>query len=138
MNTSQRKVKRLATILGALQVFIGLGAVGGGLALVLDPSGANLGIPLELLNNSPFSNYFIPGIVLMLVNGIGSLAGGVASFTRYRCAGEIAMALGAFLLAWIIVQVWWIEAFHWLHAMYIILGLLEITFGWLLRRAIKL
>ena len=50
---SQRKAKQLATILGALQIFIGLGAVAGGLGLVLDPSGANLGIPLVpgVINN---------------------------------------------------------------------------------------
>ncbi len=42
--------------LGVLQVFIGLGAVGGGLGLVLEPTGANVGIPLEWLENSPFSS----------------------------------------------------------------------------------
>ena len=38
------KNKESVSGLGILQVFIGLGAVGGGLALVLEPSGANLGI----------------------------------------------------------------------------------------------
>jgi hypothetical protein len=46
------KNKESVSGLGILQVFIGLGAVGGGLALVLEPSGANLGIPLELLKAS--------------------------------------------------------------------------------------
>jgi len=136
MSKIQTKGKQLVNGLGVLQVFIGLGAVGGGLALVLEPSGANLGMPVEMLNRSPFSNFLIPGIVLMVVNGMGSLIGGVASFTRYHYAGEIAMALGIFLVLWIVVQVWWIDTFHWLHALYFSLGLLEVTLGWSLRRAL--
>ena len=123
--------------LGILQVFIGLGAVGGGLGLILEPSGANLGIPLELLKNSPFSTYLVPGIVLLMVNGLGSLVGAAASFTRYRYAGETAMALGVFLVAWIILEVYWIAAFHWLHALYLGLGLLELVLGWLLRKVLR-
>ena len=132
-----KKSKRLAHGLGVLQVFIGLGAVAGGLGLLLEPSGANLRIPLELLENSPFSTYLVPGIVLLTVNGLGSLVGAAASFTRYRYAGETAMALGVFLVAWIILQVYWIAAFHWLHALYLGLGLLEFVLGWPLRNALS-
>ena len=132
-----KKSKRLAHGLGVLQAFIGLGAVGGGLGLVFEPSGANLRIPLELLENSPFSTYLVPGIVLFTVNGLGTLVGAAASFTRYRYAGETAMALGVFLVAWIILQVYWIAAFHWLHALYLGLGLLEFVLGWSLRNALR-
>jgi len=41
METTSRKNKGLVNGLGVLQVFIGLGAVGGGLGLVLEPNGAN-------------------------------------------------------------------------------------------------
>ena len=136
MDTTLRKSRGLVNGLGVLQVFIGLGAVGGGLGLVLEPSGANLGIPLELLKNSPFSTYLVPGIVLLIVNGLGSLVGAVASFTRYRYAGETAMALGVFLVAWIILQIYLIASFHWFHAVYLGLGLLEFVLGLSLRKAL--
>jgi hypothetical protein len=136
METTPRKNKGLVTGLGVLQLLIGLGAVGGGLALILEPSGSNLGIPLELLKSSPFSTYLIPGIVLLMVNGLGSLVGAATSFTRHRYAGETAMALGIFLVAWIMLQVYWIAGFHWLHALYLGLGLLEFVLGWLLRKAL--
>jgi hypothetical protein len=131
------KSKRLANVLGALQLFIGLGAVAGGLGLALEPSGANLGIPLELLEGSPFASYLVPGIVLFAVNGLGNLVGAAASFTRRRYAGEIAMALGAFLVAWIMAQVYWFAGVHWLHALYFGLGLLECVLGWSLRSALR-
>lgn len=132
MDANIRKSNGLAKGLGALQVFIGLGAVGGGLGLVMEPSGANLGIPLEMLEKSPFSTYLVPGIVLLVVNGLGSLVGAAATFTQHRHAGETAMALGVFLVAWIILQVYWFAGVHWLHALYFGLGLLELVLGrWL-------
>lgn len=127
----------MANVLGALQVLIGLGAVAGGLGLALDPSGANLGIPVELLENTPFSSYLIPGIVLLTVNGFGSLLGAAATIIRSRYAGEIAMALGVFLVAWITLQVYWFAGVHWLHALYFGLGLLEFVLGWSLRNAVR-
>lgn len=45
--------------LGALQVLIGVGAVAGGLALVLDPSGESLGTPIELLEKTPFATFLV-------------------------------------------------------------------------------
>ena len=129
METMPRKNAGLVTGLGILQLFIGLGAVGGGLALVLEPSGSNLGVPLELLKSTPFSTFLVPGIVLLVVNGLGSLVGSAASFIRHRYAGKIAMALGVFLVAWIMFQVYWFAGFHWLHVLYLGSGLLEFVLG---------
>jgi len=135
MNNTLKESKRLANVLGILQLFIGLGAVGGGLGLVLEPSGTNLGIPLEILHHSPFSDFLIPGIVLLTVNGLGSISGSVLSFKLFKYAAEFALALGAFLVAWILIQVYWIHTFHWLHALYLSLGITELALGWLLRKA---
>ena len=134
MESSPKKKKALATGLGVLQVFIGLGAVVGGLALVLEPSGSNIGVPHEMLKSTPFSTFLVPGIVLLIVNGIGSLIGAIASIKRYGCAGGIAIALGLFLAAWILLQVYWFTGIHWLHVLYLGLGLLELTLGLLLRK----
>ena len=137
MNTVLRNRKGVVGGLGGLQVFIGLGAVGGGLGLMLEPSGSKFGIPLELLDNSPFSTYLVPGIILLTFNGLGSLVGAAASFTRHQYAGGSAMALGAFLVAWIILQVYWIEGFHWVHALYLGLGFVEFALGWSLWKAVR-
>ncbi len=123
--------------MGILQVFIGIGAVAGGLGLALDPSGANLGTPLELLEETPFATFLIPGIVLFTVNGLGSLVGAVTSFARQRYAGAVALALGAFLVAWILLQVYWMAGFHWLHWLYLTLGIVEAALGWSVHRTIS-
>ena len=120
--------------LGALQAFIGLGALGGGFMLVRDPSGSALGLPLSLLEGSPFPDFLIPGMFLLAVNGIGSMIGAGLSFTRRRYAQEIAIILGAILVAWIVIQVVIISSFHWLHVLYFILGIVELGIGLYIRR----
>jgi hypothetical protein len=120
--------------LGALQAFIGLGALGGGFMLVIDPSGSALGVPLNLLEGSPFSDFLIPGIFLLAVNGVGSMIGAGFSFTRRRYTQEIAIVLGAILVAWIVIQVIIILSFSWLHVLYFILGVVELGIGLYIRR----
>lgn len=137
MSARPTNIKKLSRGLGVLQAFIGLGAVGGGLALMAEPDGAGIGMPVETLENSPFSDFLIPGIVLFLVNGVGNLLGATASFKRRTYAGGMAVALGLFLVAWIRIQVHWLGAFHWLHALYIVLGLSEFAMGWSLRKKLR-
>ena len=137
MNIFEKDSNCLVKALGILQLFIGLGAVGGGSGLILEPNGSNLGMSLEMLKYSPFSDFLIPGIVLLIVNGIGSIAGSVLTFKRFHYAAEIAITLGSFLVAWIIVQVYWIHSFHWLHALYLSLGIIELILGWSLRKILR-
>jgi len=123
--------------LGILQLFIGIGAVAGGWVLVMDPSGSQIGMSSDWLSNSPFTTYLIPGLTLLLVNGIGNVLGGIATLRKNRYAGYVAMALGTFLLFWMVAQVWWIGLTHWLQPFYFVFGLIESTLGielwWALR-----
>ena len=120
--------------LGAIQAFIGLGALGGGFMLVRDPSGSALELPMSLLEGSPFPDFLIPGMFLLAVNGVGSMIGAGLSFTRRRYAQEIAIVLGAILVAWIVIQVVIIKSFSWLHILYFILGVVELGIGLYIRR----
>ena len=120
--------------LGVLQAFIGLGAIGGGFMLVKDPSGSALGLPASLLEGSPFHDFLIPGIFLLVVNGLGSIIGSGFSFARRRYAQETGMALGAILVVWIVIQLAILRSFSWLHVLYFILGMVELGMGLYIRR----
>jgi len=122
---------------GLLQAFIGLGAIGGGLMLLIDPSGAAMGLPVSMLEGSVFPDFLIPGLFLFSVNGLGSLLGAVLSFTKHHYAPLAALVLGAILVAWIVIQVGIIQSIHWLHALYFVLGLVELVLGLLVMRRQK-
>jgi len=57
-------------ILLALLLFQGIGALAGGVALIIKPDGSLLQMPLSILQGSPFPNYLIPGLVLLLILGV--------------------------------------------------------------------
>lgn len=127
--TSSKKTLRI--VLGVLQIFVGIGAIPAGLSMLLDPTGASLGMSLDALAGSPFPSYFVPGLFLLVVNGVGSLVGAALTFTRHRRASLVAIGLGAFLVAWLIVQVLALgPPIHWLQAMYFVLGVAELVLGW--------
>jgi hypothetical protein len=81
--------RRLLTYsLGVFQAFIGITAIAGGFRLVSNPNGTS-DIPIEWLNSSPFTNYLIPGLVLLIVIGFGNVLGGIFSFLSKSHARHI-------------------------------------------------
>ena len=121
---------RFATFtLGVLQIFIGITAVLGGFGLVSDPSGTKMHVPLELLKDSPFNNYIIPGLVLLIVNGAGNVLAGIFTFFRTRYAGNLAMFFGVFLTLYMAIEVWFIGLLNFSQPLYFILGLIELILG---------
>ena len=135
MSSATHPNQRLFIGLGFLQLFIGIGAVAGGIAVIFTPDGSALRLPLEMLERTPFRNYFIPGLVLLVVNGLGSLTGGILTLRCFRLAGEIAIILGVFLMLWIMSQVVWFQMVLWLHVVYFIFGAIEAWLGLRLRLA---
>jgi len=129
--------KRVFLIEGILQAFIGVGAVVYGLLLIFDPSGNKASLPLELLSNSPFANYLIPGILLFLVNGVGNVVSSVLSFTKSTYAGYAGILFGLALIVWIFVQVMLIGYASWLQPFYLVLGILELIFGIIIYKQLK-
>jgi hypothetical protein len=53
-------------VLFGMLVFLALGAVGGGLALTIEPGGSTIGLDPGLLEGSPFRDYLVPGLVLLI------------------------------------------------------------------------
>jgi hypothetical protein len=88
----------------ALLLFNGIGALYGGWQLATDPTGGSMQMPLSYLQHSPFKTYLIPGIVLFIANGVGSLVvlGLMVARSPYYPAGVIAE--GFILGGWISIQ----------------------------------
>ena len=107
-------------LLGALLAFGALNAFAGG---YYGMSGA-AGVPREWLAGSPFTNYFVPSLVLFVVVG-GALAfAAVMVFRGHHLAPAIACAAAAVLLVWIVVQVAIIGYVSWMQPATFAAGLL--------------
>lgn len=139
-STTTQPYRILSLSLGSFQALIGLSAVAGGIGLVMDPTGASLGMSSDWLRGSPFPSFLIPGLFLLGVNGVGTLVGAVLSFRGHRYAGEVAALLGLVMIGWITIQVIVITSaagLSWLQPFYVVVGLVELGLGLLLRQRIR-
>lgn len=88
-----------------MEVVLGVGAIGGGLALMIGPRGEVIPLPLSALTGSPFSTYFIPGAILFAILGVVPLVAAVLTVRRSRVAPLFAVVVGAALIVWITVEI---------------------------------
>jgi hypothetical protein len=115
--TPERRPVALWLLLG-LMGFLTIGALVGGISFIADPTGAGLGVKQSWLEQTPVSDYFLPGLFLLAVYAIGSaiLMAGLAwrlspgplrridrriGF-HWSWAGTI--LVGAVLVGWILYQ----------------------------------
>ena len=128
-------------ILIFLVFFQFIGAVPSGLSMVIDPSGKSLGIPLYLLEQSPFINFLIPGLFLFIVLGLfpGLIIFGLIKKPLLSWAQKLNLDrkvhwsctfscyLGIILILWIITQLVFDMGFHILHFVYLTIGVLMVV-----------
>jgi hypothetical protein len=88
-----------------LEILLGVGAVGGGIALMAGPHGEILPLPVSALAGSAFADYFAPGLILFAVLGLAPLGAAVAAWQRRSAARFLAFAAGCALLVWLIAEI---------------------------------
>jgi hypothetical protein len=110
-------------ILLILLVIQGLGGLAGGLSLTLKPDGSIMKMPLAYLDGSPFSDFLIPGLILLLVLGVLPLVAAMGLWMRHTWAWYAAFAVGCGLMIWILVEIM-IIPFSWLQPMFGVIGVL--------------
>ena len=129
------KVKTARNIHLILLGFLGLSAIGGGGALIISPSGKLLGgLPLSILKNSPFDNFFIPGIILFIVLGVfptviifallkktvSPLAERFNFFKDMHWAWSFSIYIAFALIIWIQVESIYVQGVGWLQTFYML------------------
>lgn len=88
--------------LAAIEAFVGIGAVYGGINLIVDAEG--FGVERAWLDGSPFSSYTIPGLALLVVIGGGMLAAAALAVRGSGLAAAAAVMMGAITLAFLVVE----------------------------------
>jgi len=124
--------KALRLVTADFLLFIGAGAILCGMMFIVSPDGSRLSMTVDLLKDSPFKDFFIPGIILLAANGVLSIIAALLLFFNYRYAGVGVLLLGAVMLIWIGAQVYWIGWQSWLQMAFMGVGLIEMLIGFLL------
>ncbi|MFW6312657.1 MAG: methyltransferase [Spirochaetota bacterium] len=113
-------------VLAGLHGFIGIGAIGGGIGALVDPSGAAVGLDASVLQRGPFTDFLIPGLFLVIVLGLGNIVAVALLLSRHRrVAGLASLGLFAVLVLWIVIQVLIMGLSNavWLHWLFLLFGL---------------
>ncbi len=114
--------------------FLGVTSIAGSIPMILDPSGGLLRMPLSLLEHSPFHSFLIPGIILLLTNGLVVVVVFLAAARRVEGYGNLVATQGVVIIGWITVEVIFLRTAVWPHYVYWAVGLVLIVCGIALRR----
>lgn len=133
------KIKRTRNIFLMLLGFLALGAIGGGIVLIISPEGELIGLPLSEFKNMPFTNYLIPGIILFSILGLvpslliiallkkpeSKIAEQINIFKDMHWSWTYSIYIAFSLIGWIHIQLIFLQgAVHWLQTFYIFYAIL--------------
>jgi hypothetical protein len=108
---------------GVLEVLTAFGAIPVGVLFILDPSGGMMGMDAGWMRDSPFGSYLVPGLYLLLVNGLGMLALAALTVRRHPFAPWLTGALGVGMIIWILVEIVVLPETSFLTWMFLAVGL---------------
>lgn len=134
---ADRRVERprYVWIAVALEAFTAFGAIPVGIMLLTDPTGGSVGFPSGWIEATAFGSYLVPGLYLLLMNGVGMLVLAALSVGRHRFAPWLTGVLGVGLVIWIAVQLVVMPEVSGLQAVFGLIGiaLSAISVAWLRR-----
>ena len=133
------------SVLIALLLLLGVSALIPGAMFILAPDGHLIQMPMSNLNESPFKDYFIPGLLLFCFVGVFPMLVAYGlwrmpawnwpnlfnPFKSWHWSWAGSLAAGVILLIWITAQVFLIKSVAFLHYLYwgwgIVVVLLTLT-----------
>ena len=117
-------MKLVYRLLFSLHVFVGLGAMVGGMSAIINPN-KPMGTTVDILNNSPFSNFLIPGIILFTIIGLGNIFSAIMFKFKLKYQGYISSVFSWALVIFIVVQCIMLSMILPPHIVFFIIGLIQ-------------
>jgi len=121
-----------------LLFLVGLNALAAGYSFMAEPSGKDIGISTDYLKDSPFENYFVPGLVLFCFNGVLSMLTAILAIKQWRYYPQLIVVQGCILLGWIMIQVAMVKDFNLLHFVCAAIGIVLLMSGRILTKDNKI
>ena len=117
-------------------LFIGIGAVAGGLSMIIDPSGKALHMDgmLPYFQKLPFSDvlfrdFLFSGFALLIVNGLTNLAAAALLFRKKKIGVILGGIFGLTLMLWICIQ-FYMFPLNFMSSIYFVFGLCQAITGY--------
>lgn len=130
------RFKKARAILIFWTLFIGIGAVAGATAMLIDPSGKFMGMDemLPYFRKLPFADvlfndFVFSGIALLIVNGVSDLLAATLIFMKKKSGIILGGVFGVTLMLWICIQ-FYIFPFNFMSTAYFIFGLCQALTGY--------
>lgn len=117
---------RFGRTLVALEIFLAVNALGGGIYLMTDPDSA---MPIEWLDGTPLGSWFWPGVALIVSIAVLPATVIAAAFRARPYARPGHMLAGAVLVGWICIQLAVIGYVSWMQPLMLALGLILVALG---------
>jgi hypothetical protein len=121
------KAIRLLSVL--LLSYVATIAILVGYALIKDPSGNLLELPLKYLDHTPFNNYLIPGIILFIVHGVTNVIAAIFTAYKWKHYPTFVVWQSIILILWILLQMLVVQHVHPLYLLFGSIGILLFMFG---------
>ena len=133
------EIKRVQSIFLIVLGFLALGAIGGGIILIVSSDGALIGFPLSEFKNMPFTSYLIPGIILFSILGVApslliiallkkpesKIAEQFNIFRDMHWSWTYSIYIAFILIGWIQLQLIFLQgSVHWLQTFYMFYAIL--------------
>lgn len=130
-----KKIIRISVVV--LLLNLSAGALYGSWIFISDPSGNKFFLSVDLLSRSPFQSYLIPGIILLIVNGLFPLFIVTSLLMRKSYYKWLLVLQGSLLSGWLSIQLLISKDFFYpvMHYYCYATGLLFILFGFLLMKS---
>ena len=124
-------------------LFIGIGAVAGGLSMILDPSGKTLHMDqmLPFFQVLPFAdmlfqNFLFSGFALLIVNGLTNLSAVILLLRKKKIGVILGGVFGVTLMLWICIQ-FYMFPMNFMSTIYFVFGLCQAITGYAAWRLLR-
>lgn len=127
MMEKKHKIPRTVAII--LLLITGINATFAGLSFICQPDGTVMGLSENTLRFSPFLNFLIPGIILLIFNGISNIVVAILTIHRNRYYSLLISFQGIVLVVWLVMQMYYLREINALQLSMFLVGLLLILIG---------
>lgn len=126
-NKTLTVIARVMSII--LLAVVGITALLGGSALIIDPSGQLMNLNVDGLIDTMFSDYRAPGIILFLVIGVLSSSAAILVVGNFKSYPTLIFYQGLLLTGWIMAQIYLLPEMHYMQAVYGLFGVMLMLLG---------